>query len=704
MFTFNPFAKILKNPAEVPVGGPALRKLNVQNLDGKLNGHDLGSEEFTLPGVENAPILEFSKEVPVDEKYADQRNNFKAEFEKLMPLGFTAGSDKATVAAEFERVFNLIHGSDLNVQNTDELEIWKAMRKEFSDKANLPDKLKKSFEMVMDMVMADAGGSEEVAEKVPVIEDKIEESPAVEKVEEEKVEEIPQEIEVEEQPLTPSPFAESGEDEIVSAPVNVAEVPIVADVKVEEMVKKPVEAKVVDFTEEVERIVNAPVEEIPENKENSDVQIGIKIRTLVDRGRGAYEVYRKEVDGLLANHKFNNHKVEVEKFSTEADDILKEWEKLRERFDVGNEKSPELLESLENLKKSLESSLNAISKWEIPAKPAERSTKEGGISSLDRATDLVGRIREARVEKARAGDKRIGYIKIKEINTKYISDKNKKLLQEYIDGANEKIKEAKREFSVSQKKVEKKKDGIKDVQPETAPVVENEVKEIQQEKSNEIIVQQFRKAAEMVNVLSIREFETKYGTFSEKDSNMDFDIKKELLNVASELENHHEDSFSKEHAEQFRERFVLLSDAVEKMLNTENTKEMVVVDGKAYFVNAGSENVAGGVIENAAAAKEQIKSAELPKEIMKAFEDYAENVWNGYAERLSSNGGEKGFLDQFSTVEKKMQFLKLLVDPLLAEKVGEKSAILSEKYEFSAEQQGKLIDNILNTLVTNKTK
>lgn len=633
MFGLNLFPKVLKNPAEIPVGGPALRKLNVQNLDGKINGHDLGSEEFILPGVENAPILEFDdKEVLLDkeihlkedinERYAEQWNGFKAEFEKLMPLGFTAGLDKATVAAEFERVFNLIHGSDLNVESADELEIWKSMRKEFSDKANLPEKLKKSFEMVLDMVIADAGSIEkvEVVESIAAAENKVEESPVVEKVVEEKVKEIPQEIKVEEQSLTPSPFAENGADEIVPAPVNAPEAPIVADAEVEEIIEKPVEAKVVDFTEEVERIVNAPAEEISENKENSDVQIGIKIRTLVDRGRGAYEVYRKEVDGLLANHKFNNHKAEVEKFSTEADDILKEWEKLRERFDVGNEKSPELLESLENLKKTLESSLDAISKWEIPAKPVERSTKEGGMSSLDRATDLVGRIREARIEKAKAGDKRIGYIKIEEINTKYISDKNKKLLQEYIDGANEKIKEAKKEFSVGQKKIEKNKKTVVAVEAAPATITENEVSNIEQEKSNEAVIEQFRQAAEMVELLSITEFEKKYGTFFEKDSSMDFDIKKELLNVANELENHHEDSFSREHAEQFRERFAILSGAVEKMLKTEKAEKLVVVDGKTYVVD-------GGAFENTDIESEKIPS-ELIESLTKKTEDFLKEVRN----------------------------------------------------------------------------
>lgn len=91
--------------------------------------------------------------------------------------------------------------------------------------------------------------------------------------------------------------------------------------------------------------------------------------------------------------------------------------------------------------------------------------------------------------------------------------------------------------------------------------------------------------------------------------------------------------------------------------------------------------------------KEEKEKFELPEKIMDVFKGVAKRVHEFYLKEL---GGDDGYLSGFSGEDGK-QFLRLLVEKVVNEKIDEKESILIDKFGFSSDKKEDLVKNIIDS-------
>lgn len=106
--------------------------------------------------------------------------------------------------------------------------------------------------------------------------------------------------------------------------------------------------------------------------------------------------------------------------------------------------------------------------------------------------------------------------------------------------------------------------------------------------------------------------------------------------------------------------------------------------------------------ENGNEAEKERLILGLSEKTFGAFKNYGSRAWDSYIADLGGKNGQPGYLDKFTTAEKKANFLASLVEVIVQEKVAEKMSSLVADHSFDVAKQNELVDLIIEQLKQDK--
>lgn len=181
-----------------------------------------------------------------------------------------------------------------------------------------------------------------------------------------------------------------------------------------------------------------------EEQKIGNPELDKNLSTAVTDGEGFYETFEDKVSEIFAKSEFATDKEKAEMKSEKMSSIMQEWNNKLVRYEDNKERSDELLTEFEELKKDADALMQEVSSWKVAAVIREKKkiTVNRGENSLERVTDYIDRIKNARIEKIKNSEKGVGLIKIADVKTVGLLDDEKKKLIAHMDRANSEIMKA----------------------------------------------------------------------------------------------------------------------------------------------------------------------------------------------------------------------------------------------------------------------
>ncbi|KKP98170.1 MAG: hypothetical protein UR99_C0002G0004 [Candidatus Moranbacteria bacterium GW2011_GWD2_36_12] len=260
-----------------------------------------------------------------------------------------------------------------------------------------------------------------------------------------------------------------------------------------------------------------------------------------------------------------------------------------------------------------------------------------------------------------------------QIKTDELSEEDLKEFEGLVAGAKKEISKIlsnKKEYF--NKQDEKAKKDVEAKENERKKELEKKIKE------------RFADAIEKIVDVSHADFETKYTTLTTgKEFEGDYREKiKEYLTLSPKFLFDAVDAHSLEE----RTAWEQINQTVDGILDENNDKQVIVVDGKKTYVIRKVEKEKTEMVAN------------ISEKIANIFVRSAKKALESCEARLTGKDGEKGYLDKYDDPEDRQQFLMLLVKPVIRELIEAKKEALNDSFGFSKDNEKELLNYILEAI------